>query len=1138
MKYVNHTTYLTATDLVGHLSCRRLTALDHAVAKGALAKPASYDPFLEILRERGALHEQAYVDHLKTSGLDAVRIEGIEITATTAGQTLDAMRAGTPVIVQGALLNGRWSGRTDVLLRVETPSALGPWSYEAVDAKLARETKGGTVLQLCLYSDLLAGAQGLTPEFMHVVPPWADFQREQYRFADYGAFYRRAKSGLEMTVDLPGKSDTYPDPNTHCDVCRWSAQCDKRRRADDHLCLVAGISKVQINELKKRGVGATASLATMPLPLLWKPERGSAHSYERVREQARLQVEARASGNLGFELLPVEAGFGLSCLPEPSDGDVFLDLEGDPFVGEHGLEYLFGYRFRNEAGEWDYIGDWAFSRADEKLAFEAFIDFVTKRRETYPELHVYHYAPYEPGALKRLMGRYATREEAFDNMLASKLFVDLYAVVRNGLRASVENYSIKRLEPFYEFTRETALQDANIALLSLQSSLELGHPDKIREQDRSVVESYNRDDCVSTQCLRDWLEMLRAQAIAAGENIARPQPGDDVASENVTAWLAKIGPLIGRLTADVSADPEERDHDQQARWILANILDWHRREAKATWWEFFRLRDLSAEELMDERSGLSGLTFVGEVPGAGKLPTHRYSFIPQETDIRVEDNLHNVGGDKIGTTVAVSQQNRTIDIKKTGKSVGVHPQAIYGSKTFGSDEQANSLVRIGEYVVDHGLAGDGPFRAARDLLLRLAPRLRGEPIKSDGETSLAAAMRVATLFDGGIFPIQGPPGTGKSFTGARMVCALVREGKTVGITANSHKVIRNLVDKVIEAAYELGVDLTCVVKPKEMESNQHRLVFAKSNADVYGALSGSCKVAGGTSFLWSRADAFASVDVLVVDEAAQMSLANVLAISQAAHTVVLLGDPQQLDQPMQGSHPDGTDVSALNHILDGEKTIAANQGLFLEETWRLHPDLCAFTSELFYEGKLRSRHSLEGQIISSGPINGSGLRYLPIAHGGNQNSSPEEAEAIHRLVDHVLRSDTRWINREGKEAAITLNDILIITPYNAQVFELQQRLPGARVGTVDKFQGQEAPIAIYSMASSTHADAPRGMEFLYSPNRFNVATSRAKCLSILVAAPEVFEAECKTPRQIQLANAFCRYLEMCSEIPLPMTRQH
>jgi uncharacterized protein len=273
------------------------------------------------------------------------------------------------------------------------------------------------------------------------------------------------------------------------------------------------------------------------------------------------------------------------------------------------------------------------------------------------------------------------------------------------------------------------------------------------------------------------------------------------------------------------------------------------------------------------------------------------------------------------------------------------------------------------------------------------------------------------------------------------------------------------------------------------------------------------------------------VDVLFVDEAAQMSLADVLAVTQAAKTVVLIGDPQQLDQPMQGSHPEGTDVSALDHILGGERTIPADKGLFLEETWRLHPAICAYTSELFYDSKLRSRDGLEQQVIKgAGPVNGFGLYFMPVAHNGNQNCSPEEAQAVGHLVRAILAGDATWIDREGLEKPIALNDIVIITPYNAQVFAIQQCLPGARVGTVDKFQGQEAPIAIYSTATSSHADAPRGMEFLYSLNRLNVATSRAKCVSILVSSPQIFEAECRTPRQVQLANAFCRYLEIAERL--------
>lgn len=348
-----------------------------------------------------------------------------------------------------------------------------------------------------------------------------------------------------------------------------------------------------------------------------------------------------------------------------------------------------------------------------------------------------------------------------------------------------------------------------------------------------------------------------------------------------------------------------------------------------------------------------------------------------------------------------------------------------------------------------------------------------------------------------------------------------------GITANSHKVIRHLIDSTIEASTKLGVQLHCCQKAAEVEQPQHRLSFAKNNEELIAALGNTASVGGGTAWLWAHPDAFATIDVLFVDEAAQMSLANVLAVSQSAKAVVLIGDPQQLDQPMQGCHPDGTDVSALDHILAGEQTIPPDKGLFLDQTWRLHPDICLFTSELFYSGKLVSREGLDRQVIDGGgPIAGSGLRYIPVVHEGNQNCSLEEVETIGTLVEGVLAAKTMWTDRDGNRAAVTLDDIVIITPYNAQVFEIQARLPGARVGTVDKFQGQEAPIAIYSTATSSRGDAPRGMEFLYSLNRLNVATSRAKCVCVMVSSPLLFNTECRTPRQIQLANAFCRYLEL------------
>ncbi|NKJ07907.1 TM0106 family RecB-like putative nuclease [Rhizobium sp. SG741] len=1135
MKKVPSGFQLTASDLVGHLNCARLTALDIKVASGELAKPHVWDPMLEILRERGFRHEQEFVDHLKSTGLSCQSIEGVDISDANVAATVEAMKAGIDVIIQGALRHGYWAGRADILRRVAKPGGFSEWSYEVIDTKLARETKGGTVLQLCLYSDLLAETQGCQPDYAYVVAPWSDFEPERFRMADYLAYFRRSKAAMELAIRSDPASEPYPDPNIHCDICRWSEGCDKRRRDDDHLSFVAGITGNQIVELGEHGISTLQALAETPLPMPWKPQRGSVQSFEKVREQARLQAEARTEGGIPkYELLPVQSEFGLCALPVPDPGDIFFDLEGDPFVGEHGLEFLFGYHYRNRDGSSSYVGDWAFDRTSERAAFERFVDFVMERRAEYPRLHIYHFAPYEPAALKRLMGRYASREDQIDVLLRGLVLIDLYSVVRNALRASVESYSIKRLEQFYDYTRQVELRAANLALSAFHAGLELNDVASITEADKVVVKGYNQDDCVSTEALRDWLEERRTELVQRGQDVPRPAPGQDAPSDEISEQQKRVSELVERLTAGIPVDPEKRDNTQQGQWLLANILDWHRREEKAGWWEKFRLQDLSVEELIDEKSALSGLTFIEAVLGSGRIPTHRYTFHEQETDILPGKSLHLPGGGKWGSVAAISTADRTIDVKKIGATAETHADATFAHDMIQAKEQAACLLRIGSHVAEVGFAKDERYKAALDLLSLTPADLCGQMIQNHGETTLDAATRIARNMQSGVLPIQGPPGTGKSFTGARMICQFVKDGKKVGITANSHKVIRNLIDKVIEASKELNIQVRCVQKPESgnKEDDTDDLVFARDNKDVFSALgSGDCHVAGGTSFLWAREDAEDVLDVLFVDEAAQMSLANVLAVSHVAKRLILLGDPQQLDQPTQGTHPDGTGVSALQHILAGKQTIGSDKGLFLEETWRMHPDICAFDSEMFYDSKLHSVPGCRMQVIvSDDRISGSGLRYLSVPHVGNNNVSVEEACAIKELVDHILDTETKWIDRHGVTRSVTLEDILVITPYNAQVLEIQKGLPNARVGTVDKFQGQEAPIAIYSMATSSSAEAPRGMEFLYSSNRLNVAISRAKCIAILVASPLVFDTECRTPRQMQLANAFCRYAELASEV--------
>lgn len=1128
---IGETLQLSATDLVGHLNCRHLTNLDVEVANGALAKPKVWDPLLEILWERGVAHERGFVEHLRAHGYSVTEIEATHgIAAAQVEQTLAAMRAGAQIIVQGAFVSGAWSGRTDILRRVSAASELGDWSYEVIDTKLARETKGGTILQLCLYSDLLQQAQGLLPEYMYVVTPGSGFEPQRYRTAAFGAYYRSVKRGIEQALATRRGIDTYPEPRDHCDICRWHSTCDARRRADDHLCLVAGISRTQTSELKRREVGSVAGLAAVPLPWPWKPERGSRQTYERSREQARMQVQGRIEGRPVYEAIVPQPTLGLARLPTPSAGDVFFDIEGDPFVSDTGLEFLFGYVFADDGVE-RYVGEWALDADEEKRAFERFIDFIIERWSHHPDMHIYHYAPYEPSALKRLMGRYATREDEVDRILRGELFVDLYAVVRQGIRASVERYSIKDLEVFYGFVRGTALADARRALTLMQAALELNDRAGITSEAKETIAGYNREDCISAARLRDWLEQVRADVIAKGVVIERPAPPVIEVNEELDERQRVVADLAARLTEGVPPDAAQRSEEQQARWILANTLDWHRRELKSVWWEFFRLRDLSIDDLLDERDALAGLEFVAEVGGTKQAPIHRYRFPQQDTDLRGGESLHSVGGEKFGKVDRISQQDRTIDIKKRKDTASQHVSGVFAHDVVGTEELAAALLRIGNHVANVGLSGPGEYQAARDLLQKLAPRISGEPLRRENETTLEAATRIAQNLEPGILAIQGPPGAGKTFTAARMICALVQAGKTVGITANSHKVIRNLLNAVVEAADESGIDLTCLQKPADSEEDVHRIRFAKKNEQVYAAIGRTCHVAAGTPWLWAPKDAFGIVDVLFVDEAGQMSLANALAISQACKTLVLLGDPQQLEQPTQGSHPDGTGVSALEHLLAGHATIATDKGLFLEETWRLHPEICALTSELFYEGRLKPHAGLERQTVnSSSRITGTGLRFVPVQHEGNQNSSEEEAELIQRMVNEILESRATWVNQKGEEKLIGFDDILIVAPYNAQVFELQQRLPAARIGTVDKFQGQEATIVFCSMSTSSHADAPRGMEFLYSLNRLNVATSRARCVCVLVGSPMLFEPECRTPRQMEMANAFCRYQELAGVI--------
>ncbi len=576
------------------------------------------------------------------------------------------------------------------------------------------------------------------------------------------------------------------------------------------------------------------------------------------------------------------------------------------------------------------------------------------------------------------------------------------------------------------------------------------------------------------------------------------------------------------------------DAEHDSHWLLAQMLEWHRREEKSMWWEYFRLCDLSDAELIEDKSALGGLHYVGEADRVKRSALHRYDFPPQDHAIdralAVHDPKTKSGA---GEMVAIDEVARTIDLKRGLNSAVPHPGALVPYDFVSSEVKRESLLRFGTWVVQNGMAAEGPFQSARDLLLRGRPRALKRPIENTinaGQLSKETKDLVASLCrEPSILPIQGPPGSGKTFSGARMIVELVKAGRRVGITAISHKVISHLLDGACKAARVAGVPLRAVQKANENDGCPDEFVKQlDDNALMLDALNnGRAQVAAGTGWFWARSEMHQAVDVLFIDEAGQMCLADVLAVSHSATSCVLLGDPQQLDQPQRGVHPPGADGSAFRHLLGDHATILPEQGLFLRETQRLHPDVCRFTSELFYESRLLPAAGNEKQSVNAkGRLSGTGLRFVATNHIGNQNESTEEVEVIAKLVGDLLDGESSWTNSKGEVTKLTLNDILIVTPYNAQVSALRDALPqGALVGTVDKFQGQEAPIVFYSMATSAAADAPRGMEFLYSSNRLNVAISRARCIAVIVASPALFEMECKSPRQMTLANAFCSFFE-------------
>jgi predicted RecB family nuclease len=1063
---------LSPSDLSGFLACEHLTTLDLAVARGEREQAVVENDQRDLIQRKGEEHERAYLETLRAAGYSIVEIDfGGRDWAAAAAATEAALRSGVDVVYQGVVMHGRWRGVADFLMRVETPSSLGAWSYEALDTKLARHAKPSYILQLCFYNQELARVQGAWPAQIHVL--LGSGEQQSFRPDEFGAYYRRVRSRVERFVDDPPLTE--PWPCEHCGVCDFKPVCDAHWDEIDHLSRVAGIRRSQIDKLVVAGISTLAALGRAG----GEPPRGiSPEGWAKIREQAELQLWARENGRDRHVLLPHQAGVGFALLPEPSPGDLFFDFEGNPFWDKAGsLEYLWGIL----DAERNFTPLHADDHESERRALEQFVDIVHARLHEYPDLHVYHYASYEITALKRLMGRYGTCEDEIDALLRRGVFVDLLAVVRNGIRASRPGYGLKELEVFLDFERRAEVKDGGASIVVFERWMQTRDAELLTQ-----IDAYNEEDCVATLLLRDWLLECKREAIERYGPI--PQLEAEEPRPIPEKWIERSA-----LQEQLFAAGQE---------VAAHLLEYHRREHKPVWWAFFDRIEMTPDELLEDAESISRLELVGGPQKEKRSLAYTFAYPAQEHKLgKGREVIDPATGDDAGEILRLDREQRTLVLKRGPKFKNVSlPLSLIPGGPFRTPDQEDALARFGRSL----LAADHAYPALETILDRV-------PFDREIQTTdLDELKTLVRSLDGRHLVIQGPPGSGKTWTSGRLIADLISHHKTVGVASTSHKAIHKLLDEVEDAADEIGLEFAGLKKASsgnpESDYEHDHFVSVTSSDDCAGV-----DVTGGTGWHYARDAHNSTLDYLFIDEAGQVSLADALAMGTCARNVVLVGDPQQLAQVLQGTHPAGTDASVLTWLIGDAETIPPARGIFLERTFRLHPSICEYISGEFYEGRLRPDPCTAERAT---PL-GTGLRYVEVAHAGNRQESLEEVEAVRALVDELL------------SAGVTAGEVMVVSPYNMQVNLLREALPAAvAVGTVDKFQGQEADVVIYSMASSSGDDVPHGLEFLLSRNRLNVAISRARCLAYLVASPRLIEVNCRTIPQMRLANALCRFVEL------------
>ena len=1122
MKIKNKKFLTSPSDLNNFVSCKYLIQNDiKYLHKEIRRNEESIDQ--KLWKEFGLKHEKKHFDLLKKYYKKNISIKQDLTEEERNKKTIEAIKKGYDLIYHAYLIDGDFRGEADFLIKVNTSSDLGDFSYEVYDTKVSRKPKPRHIYQITAYSSMLSKIQGILPLKMYLIDG-ADITH-QYKPKEFIDFYSFTKKNFDNYLKNIAKEKVYPEKCSHCNVCNYTEECEKIWTEDNYINQVAKINRSQIDKLKKIGINTVKKLAlTNPEKIKIKINKQALK--DRI-SQAQLQEEKRETGKSKYIILDPDRGKGFYKLPEPDEGDLFFDIEGYPQEDGRGFEYLHGIYFKGQKGmEFKYFWAKDFKKKYEQENFIELINFFKEHFKKYPKAHLYHYNSYEKRSLRQLASLFSSDfpegSNFVDTLLRGEKFVDLFLIINQCVRTTEKDMSLKSIENvLYGFNRNANVKKAEDSVKLYD--FWLSSKDKKTKED--IIE-YNKEDCISTYHLREFLIKIKPESI---EWFSIPEETEKRSTEKKD-WE--------KIEVELKKSLEKKENAKNPLTeTIKNLVGFHRREIKPEWWETFDRMDKTHDELEEDPECIGNCFLKSDKPEkVEKGYVFTYQFNDQDYKLKKDSTVYNAHQNlSIGSIIEIvedSPNKNIIKIKITEKkynTFGEMPSVLSLSRR-GPAQIAVLEQALNRFVENYINVKGANYKCILDLLVRGNPDLSkiksGEKLIDETKNITDESIKVVKQMNNTCLSIQGPPGTGKTYNSAKIIIDLINEGKKVGVSSNSHEAIKTLLSEIENQALAEKFEFKGMKK-----SSSTNLFEGKFIIDVIKDKPIDTKdfsLFAGTAWFFSNIRMNQKLDYLFIDEAGQVSLANTIAMATSSKNLVLIGDQMQLSQPIRGTHDGYAKLSSLDYILEDRDTIPPEQGIFLKETRRLNKEICKYISDSFYDSRLMPHEVTKTRSVKLGlnNIKNEGIFLIPTDHFGNSQRSDEEADIIHKYYSKIIGKE--FTDEDGKDK-IDISNIMVVAPFNVQTNNIKQKLLGkhsedTRVGTIDLFQGQQAKVVFISMTSSDAENLPRHKDFFFNRNRLNVAISRAQNVAIILFNPNLLLASANTIHEMRLMNNFCKLL--------------